>query len=162
MRVPPNSPQKFGIPPYIKFFLNVSYLYCHFYYKKLLILLAKNLSNRCHHFDIILGRIYDKLQMKNFFAYHLRPLYVPPVVRVPQVGNPCHRCTRLKIQGRGQLRFLTKFHGGQCFPDKIARGSPIWGFIIAFFLTSFLKISLFYAPSLLSPCVLLWSKFSNL
>jgi hypothetical protein len=54
----------------------------------------------------------------------------------------------LKIQGRGYLKFLPNFLGGSRVSDKIARGSPYFGFI-AFLLTSVLKFAwgVLYLPS---------------
>jgi hypothetical protein len=36
------------------------------------------------------NKLHFKL-LETFLAYHLRPVLVPPVVLVPQVGNPCLR-----------------------------------------------------------------------
>jgi len=43
----------------------------------------------------------------------------------------------LKIQGRGQLRFLPKYPGCQVFPDKIVKECLLFGVLLHFYAQTF-------------------------
>ncbi len=89
-----------------------------------------------------MGMLFDIFFFWNVFAYHLAPVHVPPVVRVPQVGNPWSNpsCFKLKTfdannSSKWSLKCLSLYRNNctACFLSIIIRSSNKI-FIIVLFL----------------------------
>jgi hypothetical protein len=81
-------------------------------------------------------RKYLELFLNDYNIYYWKKLIENENIRTRQKklpiltlsSNKIHRCPRLKIQGRGHLRFLSKSLGcGSMFFGKHCQGGPLFG-----------------------------------